>query len=107
VFAGGARRDVAPQEMIQNADDAGAREKVFCLDHRHHSTEGLRFPQLAEFHGAALLSFNSADFTEDDFKSIQVTPRRPQCALPVARGLNVMLGVSGRVSRCCSASATR
>jgi hypothetical protein len=61
------------QELIQNADDAGAREVVFCLDTRQHGVDGL-VGGLAAFQGPALLAFNSAQFTEDDFKSIRVGP---------------------------------
>jgi hypothetical protein len=59
------------QELIQNADDAGARDVEFCLDTRQHAVGGL-VGGLASFQGPALLAFNSAKFTEDDFKSIRV-----------------------------------
>lgn len=43
----------------------------FCLDLRTHSSEGLAYPKLGPFQGAALLVYNSGVFAESDFKSIQ------------------------------------
>lgn len=62
-----------PKELVQNdADDAGAREVRFCVDARHHPTEGLgAYAKLAPFQGPALLAYNSAPFTDVDFASIQ------------------------------------
>ena len=40
------------------------------IDPRHHSTDGLWRPGLAKFQGPALLSWNNAQFTENDWKSI-------------------------------------
>ena len=60
------------KELVQNADDAGAREVRFCVDARHHPTEGLgAYAELAPFQGPALLAYNSAPFTDVDFASIQ------------------------------------
>ena len=59
------------QELIQNADDAGAREVKFCLDTRTHGSAKLPSDKLAQFQGPALLAFNSAVFTPTDFASIQ------------------------------------
>ena len=79
-----------PQELIQNADDAGARSVEFCLDTRQHEVSGL-VGGLAAFQGPALLAFNSAKFTEDDFKSIRVgllgtcTPAAPMPVQMCAR----------------------
>jgi len=58
--------------LIQNADDAGATEITFMIDPRHHSTDhdGLWPPGLAKFQGPALLSWNNAQFTENDWESI-------------------------------------
>lgn len=52
------------KELIQNADDATAREVVFCLDCRQHSTDKLPSPSMAPFQGPALLAYNSAVFTD-------------------------------------------
>ena len=59
------------KELVQNADDAGASTISFCLDCRSHSTDRLADPGMAEFQGPALLVYNNAVFTEEDFKSIQ------------------------------------
>ena len=63
------------QELIHNADDAPAREVEFCLDKRQHAVDGL-VGGLAAFQGPALLAYNSAVFTDDDFKSIRVRAAR-------------------------------
>ena len=59
------------KELIQNADDAGARSISFCLDCRQHPTEKVIGPGLSQFQGLALMVYNDAVFTEEDFKSIQ------------------------------------
>ncbi|XP_065883067.1 sacsin-like [Dysidea avara] len=58
------------KELIQNADDAGATEIKFMIDPRRHSTDELWLPGLAKFQGPALLSWNNAQFTENDWESI-------------------------------------
>ncbi|KAG0589167.1 hypothetical protein KC19_1G000400 [Ceratodon purpureus] len=58
------------KELIQNADDAGATRVSFCLDHRRHGTDTLAYGPLAEWQGPALLAFNDAQFSEEDFESI-------------------------------------
>ncbi|KAH7569811.1 hypothetical protein JRO89_XS05G0003000 [Xanthoceras sorbifolium] len=58
------------KELIQNADDAGATRVRFCLDHRVHGTESLLSDGLAQWQGPALLAYNDAVFTEEDFVSI-------------------------------------
>ncbi|CAM9577819.1 unnamed protein product [Choristocarpus tenellus] len=59
------------KELVQNADDAGAREVRLCLDLRQHSATGLPSLALAQFQGAALLAYNDGVFTDTDFRSIQ------------------------------------
>lgn len=59
------------KELVQNADDAGARTVSFCLDFRQHATVSVAGPELGQFQGPALLVFNDAVFTEEDFRSIQ------------------------------------
>ncbi len=59
------------KELVQNADDAGARTVQFCLDYRTHTSTRLASPTLAQFQGPSLLIFNDAIFTETDFQSIQ------------------------------------
>lgn len=56
------------KELVQNADDAGAREIRLCLDHRQHGTSELPSPSLAAFQGPALLVYNDGVFTETDFR---------------------------------------
>ncbi|XP_071734151.1 uncharacterized protein [Rutidosis leptorrhynchoides] len=58
------------KELIQNADDAGATKVCLCLDRRSHATSSLLSPNLAQWQGPALLAYNNAVFTEDDFASI-------------------------------------
>ncbi|XP_059656455.1 uncharacterized protein LOC132303270 isoform X2 [Cornus florida] len=58
------------KELIQNADDAGATKVCLCLDRRVHGTESLLSEKLAQWQGPALLAYNNAEFTEDDFVSI-------------------------------------
>ncbi|CAM9194960.1 unnamed protein product, partial [Sphacelaria rigidula] len=59
------------KELVQNADDAGAREVRLCLDLRQHPSQGLPSPALEQFQGASLLVYNNAVFTDTDFRSIQ------------------------------------
>ena len=58
------------QELIQNADDAGATEIKFMVDHRHHGNDNLWLPGLANFQGPALLAWNNAEFSEEDWESV-------------------------------------
>lgn len=59
------------KELIQNADDAGARSISLCLDCRHHGAAKLADAALAQFQGPSLLVYNDAMFTKEDFQSIQ------------------------------------
>ena len=59
------------KELVQNADDAGARSISFTLDCRAHKTGSLADKSLAQFQGPALHVYNDASFTEEDFISIQ------------------------------------
>lgn len=56
------------KELVQNADDAGAREVRLCLDLRQHGTVGLPSQALAGFQGPALLVYNDGVFTDTDFR---------------------------------------
>ncbi|WCJ40041.1 Zinc finger C3HC4 type (RING finger) family protein [Euphorbia peplus] len=58
------------KELIQNADDAGATKVIFCLDRRRHCSDSLLSNSLSEWQGHALLAYNDAVFTEEDFVSI-------------------------------------
>ncbi|KAG5531749.1 hypothetical protein RHMOL_Rhmol09G0098400 [Rhododendron molle] len=58
------------RELVQNADDAGATRVCLCLDRRRHGYDSLLSPGLAQWQGPALLAYNNAEFTEEDFVSI-------------------------------------
>ncbi|KAK7308413.1 hypothetical protein VNO77_42018 [Canavalia gladiata] len=58
------------KELIQNADDAGASIVSLCLDRRSHGCDSLLSNSLTQWQGPALLAYNDAVFTEDDFTSI-------------------------------------
>ncbi|KAG8066703.1 hypothetical protein GUJ93_ZPchr0004g39583 [Zizania palustris] len=60
----------ALRELIQNADDAGAARVRLCLDRRSHGAASLLAPALAQWQGPALLAYNDAVFTDEDFASI-------------------------------------
>ena len=57
--------------LVQNADDAGARRISFTLDMRMHGTSKLAGPELAKFQGPALTVYNDGVFSSEDFASIQ------------------------------------
>ena len=66
------------QEIIQNADDARATEVKFFLDCRNIQTlhpslinQELHLHHLPRFRGPALLAYNNAPFTDDDWKGIR------------------------------------
>ena len=58
------------QELIQNADDAGASEVRFLLDPRKHSTEDLLDEGLYRYQGPALYAWNNAVFKRDDWNCL-------------------------------------
>ncbi|KAL7096896.1 hypothetical protein ACP275_10G109500 [Erythranthe tilingii] len=58
------------KELIQNADDAGATTVRLCLDRRTHGVDSLLSDSLASWQGPALLAYNDAVFSEQDFVSI-------------------------------------
>ena len=62
---------VFSQEIIQNADDAGAKMVKFFIDSREHGTTSLVHPDLAPFQGPALLAYNDAQFRDEDWEGIQ------------------------------------
>ena len=59
------------QEIIQNADDAGATKVHFYLDNRQHGTQSVIHPKLVSFQGPSLMAYNDAAFTDKDWQSIQ------------------------------------
>ena len=68
-------KEEAKEEIVddvkENADDAGAREFKVMLDGRsgEHGTATLLSPALAPMQGPALLQFDDAVFSSDDFTS--------------------------------------
>ncbi|KAH7404684.1 hypothetical protein KP509_15G038000 [Ceratopteris richardii] len=58
------------KELIQNADDAGATEVSFCLDRRKHGADSMLYEGLSPWQGPAVLAFNNAEFSAQDFESI-------------------------------------
>ncbi|XP_029138903.1 sacsin-like [Protobothrops mucrosquamatus] len=59
------------QELLQNAEDAGAQTCRFLIDLRQHdATKGLLDPGMATCQGPALWAQNDALFTEADFSNI-------------------------------------
>jgi hypothetical protein len=59
-------------ELLQNADDAGATEFAVCLDKRQHERgDSLLCPSMGEFQGPAILQYDNATFKPSDFESIQ------------------------------------
>ncbi|KXJ07518.1 Sacsin [Exaiptasia diaphana] len=58
------------KELIQNAEDAGASEIKFLIDHHYYETTNLQYPELKKFQGPALYAYNNAKFTEGDWKGL-------------------------------------
>ena len=58
------------KEMIQNAEDAGASQIKFVIDWRNHPTEYLLTREMEAWQGPALLVYNNAVFSDDDFTNI-------------------------------------
>ena len=58
------------KELIQNADDARATEVKFIIDWRQHPCGTLLAPEMKHWQGPALLAYNNAIFTQDDFDNI-------------------------------------
>ena len=56
------------QELIQNADDAGASEVKFVLDSQQYPHENLLHPDLSSFQGPALYAWNNAVFEDEDWE---------------------------------------
>ncbi|MCE9529704.1 MAG: hypothetical protein K8T89_00975 [Planctomycetes bacterium] len=59
------------KELVQNADDAGARTLRLVVDYRSHPNAQLPSPSMAALQGPALLVYNDSTFTDDDFARIQ------------------------------------
>lgn len=59
------------QELIQNADDAGAKVVRFYIDNRRHPSKSIVYEKLSAFQGPALLVTNDGKFTDKDWEGIQ------------------------------------
>lgn len=59
------------KEIIQNADDAGAREVHFVHDPRQHGTTRVLSRKWKDLQGPALCVYNDCTFTERDIEGIQ------------------------------------
>nr|KAG5705533.1 hypothetical protein BaRGS_009186 [Batillaria attramentaria] len=61
-----------PKELIQNADDAGARKVFFLLDERENpdARSNLFYPQMASQQGPAVWAYNDAKFSDKDIANI-------------------------------------
>ena len=58
------------KEMIQNAEDAGASQIKFVIDWRNHPSEYLLSREMEAWQGPALLVYNNAVFSDEDFTNI-------------------------------------
>ena len=63
--------DFGQKELIQNADDAGAREVKFLYDGRSFGKTYLATEHLQKYQGPALYAFNDAIFEPEDWEGIQ------------------------------------
>ena len=61
------------KELLQNGDDARARNMTYLLDRRTHSPKNVVGSELSQWQGPALLVFDSEVFVVNDFESIQST----------------------------------
>ena len=58
------------KELIQNADDAGASEIKLLIDWREHGTEYLFEQSMKYWQGPAIVAYNNATFSDQDFENI-------------------------------------
>ena len=88
--------------MLQNADDAKATEVKFFIDERSHGQHNLLHPSLAKFQGPALLAYNNAVFTDEDWTNIQKLKRSSKRSDPFkvgkfGIGFNSVFHITGMV----------
>ncbi|KAF9571204.1 hypothetical protein EC968_000852 [Mortierella alpina] len=57
-------------EFLQNAADAGATKCVFMIDHISYGTEKVLSKEMAAWQGPALMIYNNAEFSQDDFRAL-------------------------------------
>ena len=92
------------QEIIQNADDAGASTVHFYLDNRQHGTHSVILNDLNKFQGPSLLAYNDAVFTDKDWQSIQDMQQSVKAEDPFkvgkfGIGFNSVYHITGAVSQ--------
>lgn len=77
-------------EVLQNADDSGAKEVIFVLDKNFHQVnpQTLKEPKLSDFHSPSLMVFNDGKFQEKDWASIQTLGDSGKKDDPSKTGLN-------------------
>lgn len=63
------------KELLQNADDAGARVLHLIFDWRQHGTERLPDSRMAVLQGPALLAYNDRPFSSQDLENISEISR--------------------------------
>ena len=88
------------QELIQNADDAGATEVKLLYDDKTYGTQSLITSKLDKFQGPALYCFNNAVFEKEDWDGIQNLMRsnKKEDPLKVGRfgiGFNSVYHITG------------
>ncbi|XP_038066420.1 sacsin-like [Patiria miniata] len=59
------------KELVQNADDAKAKNVIFLYDKTHHPSHQLWSETLKDFQGPALYAYNDATFQKQDWYNIQ------------------------------------
>jgi sacsin len=73
-------------EMLQNADDAGATELKLLLDSTFYPTDSTLGPGMANWQGPALLAFNDAKFSPEDYRNISRIGQDSKLSRPGAIG---------------------
>ncbi|GJP36737.1 hypothetical protein CLOM_g21211 [Closterium sp. NIES-68] len=73
-------------ELVQNADDAGAREAAFLLDHSRFGASSVLSPRMAEWQGPSLYAYNDAVFSDRDLIAISRIGQDSKLEKPSAIG---------------------
>lgn len=97
---------IVSQELIQNADDAGATEVKFLFDSRDNAfgTSSLVNVGLSKFQGPALYVYNNGIFKAQDWVGIESIMQGSKKKDPVAAGrfgvgFNSVYHVTGTIHR--------
>ena len=73
-------------ELVQNADDAGATEVRLLLDQTGGGDKSLLGPKMARWQGPALVAWNDAVFSPNDFHNIARIGQDSKIDAPAAAG---------------------